>query len=140
MLKSTRPDDTAVKGEHVERLVGVTYQISGKYDIYDSVLRKLWNKMAESDWRTTIKALYILHRFSADGAPEHQAALKARLRELRRTRDPKRKDKYFNSKQLLAGDSTPENAPFSRLHGAIRPLRPSPRPMLRKHVQRNFTR
>lgn len=106
MLKATRPDDTPVKGKHVERLVGVTYQISARYDIYDAVLRKLWGKMAEKDWRTTVKALYILHRFSADGAPEHQAALKARLRELRRTRDPKRKDKYFNSKQLLAGDTT----------------------------------
>jgi len=106
MLKATRPDDTPVKGKHVERLVGVTYQISARYDIYDAVLRKLWGKMTEKDWRTTVKALYILHRFSADGAPEHQAALKARLRELRRTRDPKRKDKYFNSKQLLAGDTT----------------------------------
>eukprot|EP00545_Synedropsis_sp_CCMP1620_P013496 CAMPEP_0119004758 /NCGR_PEP_ID=MMETSP1176-20130426/1333_1 /TAXON_ID=265551 /ORGANISM="Synedropsis recta cf, Strain CCMP1620" /LENGTH=577 /DNA_ID=CAMNT_0006956503 /DNA_START=50 /DNA_END=1783 /DNA_ORIENTATION=+ len=112
MLKATRPDDTPVKGKHVERLVGVTYQISSRYDIYDAVLRKLWSKMAEKDWRTTIKALYILHRFSSDGAPEHQAALKARLRELRRTRDPKRKDKYFNSKQLLAGETTPENMKF----------------------------
>ena len=76
MLKSTRPDDTAVKGKHVERLVGVTYQISARYDIYDAVLRKLWSKMAEKDWRTTIKSLYILHRFSADGAPEHAASLK----------------------------------------------------------------
>ena len=105
MLKATRPDDTPVKGKHVERLVGVTYQISPRYDIYDAVLRKLWKKMAESDWRTTIKALYILHRFSADGAPEHSQALKARLRELRRTKDPKRKEKYFNSKQMLAGDT-----------------------------------
>ena len=78
MLKATRPDDTAVKGKHVERLVGVTYQISPRYDIYDAVLRKLWAKMAEKDWRTTIKALYILHRFSADGAPEHAPALKVR--------------------------------------------------------------
>jgi len=31
--------------------------------------------------------------------------LKARLRELRRTKDPKRKDKYFNNKQMLAGDT-----------------------------------
>jgi hypothetical protein len=106
MLKATQPNDSPVKGKHVERLVGVTYQISGRYDIYDSVLRKLWSKMVEKDWRTTVKALYILHRFSADGAPDHQAALKARLRELRRTRDPKRKEKFFNSKQLLAGDST----------------------------------
>lgn len=112
MLKATSPDDTPVKGKHVERLVGVTYQISARYDIYDAVLRKLWSKMAEKDWRTTIKALYILHRFSADGAPEHAPALKARLRELRRTHDPKRKDKYFNSKQLLAGDATSANSKF----------------------------
>jgi ANTH domain len=112
MLKATRPDDTAVKGKHVERLVGVTYQISSRYDIYDAVLRKLWSKMAEKDWRTTVKALYILHRFAADGSPEHAPALKARLRELRRTRDPKRKDKFFNSKQLLAGDASPENIKF----------------------------
>lgn len=79
MLKATRPDDTPVKGKHAERLVGVTYQISGRYDIYDAVLRKLWAKMAEKDWRTTIKALYILHRFSADGSPEHAPALKVRI-------------------------------------------------------------
>lgn len=117
MLKATQPNDTPVKGKHVERLVGVTYQISGRYDIYDAVLRKLWGKMVEKDWRTNIKALYILHRFSADGAPDHQAALKARLRELRRTRDPKRKEKYFNSKQLLAGDSTPANIAFRAFLG-----------------------
>jgi len=117
MLKATQPNDVPVKGTHVERLVGVTYQISGRYDIYDAVLRKLWSKMMEKDWRTTIKALYILHRFSADGAPDHQAALKARLRELRRTRDPKRKEKYFNSKQLLAGDSTPANLAYRAFLG-----------------------
>ncbi len=79
MLKATRPDDTPVKGKHAERLVGVTYQISGRYDIYDAVLRKLWAKMAEKDWRTTIKALYILHRFAADGSPDHAPALKVRI-------------------------------------------------------------
>lgn len=78
MLKATRPDDSPVKGKHVERLVGVTYQISSRYDIYDAVLRKLWGKMAEKDWRTKVKALYILHRFAADGSPDHAAALKVR--------------------------------------------------------------
>lgn len=34
------------------------------------------------------------------------------MRELRRTRDPKRKEKYFNSKQLLAGDNKPDTAKF----------------------------
>ncbi|VEU45326.1 unnamed protein product [Pseudo-nitzschia multistriata] len=117
MLKATRPDDTPVKGKHAERLVGVTYQISARYDIYDAVLRKLWAKMAEKDWRTTIKALYILHRFSADGSPEHAPALKARVRELRRTRDPKRKGKFFSSKLLLAGDTSEETAKYRAFLG-----------------------
>jgi hypothetical protein len=38
--------------------------------------------------------------------------LQARLRELRRTRDPKRKEKFFSSKLLLAGDNKPETAKF----------------------------
>jgi len=117
MLKATRPDDAPVKGKHAERLVGVTYQISARYDIYDAVLRKLWAKMAEKDWRTTIKALYVLHRFSADGSPEHAPALKARVRELRRTRDPKRKGKYFSSKLLQAGDTSEETAKFRAFMG-----------------------
>lgn len=79
MLKATRPDDTPVKGKHAERLVGLTYQVSAQFEIYDAVLRKLWAKMAEKDWRTTIKALYILHRFSADGSPQHAQNLKVRL-------------------------------------------------------------
>ena len=114
LLKATRPDETAVKPKHVERLVGVTYQISGQYDLYDPILRKLWAKMAEPDYRTNIKALYVLHRFASDGSPDHASALKARLRELRRTRDQKRKDKYFNSRQLLATAATdgPELVPY----------------------------
>lgn len=117
MLKATRPDDTPVKGKHAERLVGVTYQISGRYDIYDAVLRKLWAKMTEKDWRTKIKALYILHRFSADGSPEHAPALKARVRELRRTRDPKRKGYFFSSKLLQAGEASEETAKYRAFMG-----------------------
>ena len=110
MLKATRPDNEPVKSKHVERLVGVTYQISGKYDIYDAVLRKLWNKMAEKDIRTKLKSVYVLHRFAVDGGPEHQEALKQRLRALRKTKDPKRSTggrggtRYFDSKVLIGAD------------------------------------
>lgn len=68
--------------------------------------------MIESDWRTTIKAVYVLHRFGTDGAPQQQMALKTMLREMRRTKDPKRKTKYFNTKQMLEGDSNPANIMF----------------------------
>mmetsp|Transcript_37019 Transcript_37019/g.66620 ORF Transcript_37019/g.66620 Transcript_37019/m.66620 type:complete len:625 (+) Transcript_37019:65-1939(+) len=118
MLKSTRPDETPVKTKHVERLVGVTYQISGKYDIYDAVLRKLWNKMAEKDMRTKLKSVYVLHRFAVDGSPNHQEALKQRLRALRKTKDPKRSSggrggtRYFDSKVLIGADNDPENSGY----------------------------
>jgi len=112
MLKATRPDDTPVKGKHVEKLVGVTYGVSARFNIYDASLRKLWNRMVEKDWRTKIKALYLLHRYSADAAPEHHDNLKSSLREFRRRRDEKRKCKYFNTKILLAGEITPENARY----------------------------
>lgn len=118
MLKATRPDDAPVKSKHVERLVGVTYQISGKYDIYDAVLRKLWNKMAEKDIRTKLKSVYVLHRFAVDGGPDHQEALKQRLRALRKMKDPKRSNaggsgsrggnRYFDSKVLIGLDDDPE--------------------------------
>lgn len=116
MLKATRPDEAPVKTKHVERLVGVTYQISGKYDIYDAVLRKLWNKMAEKDMRTKLKSVYVLHRFAVDGGKDHQEALKQRLRALRKTKDPKRSTggrggtRYFDSKVLIGEDKDPETA------------------------------
>lgn len=111
MLKATRPDGDPVKTKHVERLVGVTYQISGKYDIYDAVLRKLWNKMAERDMRTKLKSVYVLHRFSVDGGADHQEALKQRLRALRKTKDPKKRSgtragtRHFDSKVLIGADT-----------------------------------
>ena len=41
LLKATRPDDTHVKPKHIDRLVGVTYQISPQFDLYDPILRKV---------------------------------------------------------------------------------------------------
>ena len=120
MLKATRPDETPVKTKHVERLVGVTYQISGKYDIYDAVLRKLWNKMAEKDMRTKMKSVYVLHRFAVDGGPDHQEALKQRLRALRKTKDPKRKgSRYFDSKVLMGTDTAVSFLHYSFIHSFI---------------------
>lgn len=35
-------------------------------DPYYMTMHKLWTKMCEKDWRTTVKALYILHAISRD--------------------------------------------------------------------------
>jgi len=111
-LKATKPDDSPIKSNFVEQLVAGTYHMSGVQDPWDFALRKLWSKMIESDWRTTLKAVYVLHRFGVDGAPEQQLALKEKLKKMRRTKDPKRKTKYFNTKQILGGYTSPTNADF----------------------------
>jgi len=111
-LKATKPDDSPIKNNFVEQLVTGTYHMTGVPDPWDFALRKLWSKMIESDWRTTLKAVYVLHRFGIDGAPEQRLALKSKLKKMRRTVDPKRKAKYFNTKQLLTGYSSPANSAF----------------------------
>jgi len=111
-LKATKPDDSPIKSNFVEQLVAGTYHMSGVQDPWEFGLRKLWSKMIESDWRTTLKAVYVLHRFGVDGAPEQQLALKEKLKKMRRTKDPKRKAKYFNTKQIIGGYTSPTNADF----------------------------
>jgi len=37
---------------------------------YRVTLRKLWAKLAEKNWRTTLKALYLLHSLASKVEPE----------------------------------------------------------------------
>ena len=101
LLKVTRPDDVSVKSKHLERLVAMSYSVPRDFDLYFNVLRKLWGKMAEGDWQTKCKALYVLHKFAAEGSPTHAQNLKGTLRKMRRTRDDMRHCKYFNSQRLM---------------------------------------
>ena len=101
LLKVTRPDDVSVKSKHLERLVAMSYSVPRYFDLYFNVLRKLWGKMAEGDWRTKCKVLYVLHKFAAEGRPTHAQNLKGTLRKMRRTRDDMRHCKYFNSQRLM---------------------------------------
>merc|ERR1740139_1052921 len=47
-----------------------------------------------------------------DGAEEQREALKGKLKKMRKSKDPKRKGRYFNSKMLLGGSATPANTPY----------------------------
>lgn len=40
------------------------------------LLRKLWAKMSEPDWRTVSKAIYLFHSILRDLSTEHHAVLK----------------------------------------------------------------
>mmetsp|Transcript_28088 Transcript_28088/g.36471 ORF Transcript_28088/g.36471 Transcript_28088/m.36471 type:complete len:794 (-) Transcript_28088:271-2652(-) len=101
LLKATRPTDFPVKPKHLEALLYCVRTTPAEYDVYTPILKKLWAKMNEGDWRTTVKASYILHTFAADGMAYHAPLLKSRPKELSRQYNPKYKNNYFNLKQLV---------------------------------------
>ncbi len=43
-------------------LLQPSYEMPTEVNVYESILKKLWGKMTETDWHTVVKALYILHR------------------------------------------------------------------------------
>lgn len=45
------------------------YAQDGEDDPYYMTLHKLWTKMSETDWRTAVKSLYILHTIARDSQP-----------------------------------------------------------------------
>lgn len=47
--------------------------------------------MADKEWRVSIKALYVLHRFAANGSSEHAVNLKESVAVLRTHHDSRRK-------------------------------------------------
>lgn len=47
------------------------------------LLRKLWTKMAEPDWRTVSKAVYMLQRIVGEMAEEQHAVLRVFLSKVR---------------------------------------------------------
>ncbi|CAM9732279.1 unnamed protein product, partial [Ectocarpus sp. 12 AP-2014] len=90
VLKATRPDDLPVKPKHLEALMRPTVEMPKEFNVYLPVVRKLWSKMADREWRVSAKALYILHRFAADGSIEHASNLKESVAVLRTHHDSRR--------------------------------------------------
>ncbi|CAM9737475.1 unnamed protein product [Chrysoparadoxa australica] len=112
LLKATRPDNNPAKRKHVELLLKATehfpmYMGEGWEDgrvqrdgPYWMVLHKLWRRMAEKDWRTVAKALYVLHRMGRDMTDDSWRYLAATLASLRREFDPKTGTKYFRRRAV----------------------------------------
>ena len=57
-------------------------------------MRKLWSKMTDKEWRVATKAVYIVHRFAADGSAAHATNLKQSVIALRTQHDSRRKVKH----------------------------------------------
>ena len=91
---------------------------------YEKTLHKVWNKMVEPDWRTTVKGVGVLHRLAAGAAPGDRAAFAAQAARLARARRSKSKNpkkvlqhKYFD-RRALVGTISPAGAGYAAFAGA----------------------
>eukprot|EP01039_Chlorochromonas_danica_P000517 gene515-556_t len=116
LLKATWPGNDPVPPELLTEIV--KYSIPAfKYsrsdaedDPYYLTMHKLWTKMSEKDWRTVSKSLYILHCISRDSSTEACSRFAAAIKDLSKTKNPKKPDhKYFDLRQISELDG-PSNA------------------------------
>ena len=109
-LKATRPDSQAPKPKHVESIAlsigAFEAYTSPSCDPYGSLLHKAWSRCAETDARSTTKAIYVLHRLASSPAccgEKEFAGLANAYRELC-------SDLQKNSHALFRPESCHENA------------------------------
>jgi len=107
MIKATRPNEDPAKEKHVARLIETiaTFPMAtaarpSSTDYYTMMLHKLWNRMAEKDWRSVAKAVYILHRMALTLDPELHREFVKRYNSLRGTLHKKSNGLYFSKKTL----------------------------------------
>lgn len=125
LLQATKPTDTRPEAELVELMLGTVQtfvlnpDIGDAHNPYRTTLRKLWNKMAERDWRTKTKALYMFHMLIAHTQPEDAVILKELFDKMGREPSGKQRVRYFSKPRLLemsdvteGREATLELAPF----------------------------
>lgn len=109
LLTATWPSDARVSPQLARRLVESVARFPARPhalpddDPYRVTLRKLWKKMVEKDWRTTTKALYLLHALSRSTPTKNARALSRTLKSMVGDADPKSGRKYFSRRELVAG-------------------------------------
>jgi len=90
MLKVTRPDDYCPDPLTVNSIIGQTRffvqdeDVTSNSNCYRAMLRKIWQKLAEDDWRTVTKALYLLHKLLRDVGAEDARCFKILLEKMSR--------------------------------------------------------
>ncbi|CAM9810218.1 unnamed protein product [Discosporangium mesarthrocarpum] len=113
LIKATRPDNNPAKRKHVNLLLAAAERSFPEFmdprDVnfaqreegpYWMTLHKLWRRMAEKDYRTKAKALYVIHRLARSTSPESWEYFRKTLANMRRTEDPRFKSSYF-SRQII---------------------------------------
>jgi len=116
LMRATSPVDAPVTRPDMELVLKEIKTFprkarrQGTQNPYEKCLHKLWTKMTDPDWRTTAKAVGVLHRIARDARPQDRAlfaAQAAKLKKSRRTKASKKTKalawRYLNDKAV--GDS-----------------------------------
>lgn len=102
LLRMTRPDDTRPDSLDVDRFLATTETFVRNMDMtsqsnpYRVTLRKLWTKTAESDGRTVLKSLYLMHTLFRYSQPEDALIFKNLLNKMSKETCKKSESKYFD--------------------------------------------
>jgi len=116
LLTATWPSDQGIPPQLTKRLVESVARFPTRPaslpedDPYRVTLRKLWKKMVEQDWRTSMKALYLLHALSRQSPVPKARALSRTLKAMLTDLDPKSGRKYFNRRDLVVKKAQEERA------------------------------
>lgn len=63
-------------------------------------LHKLWRRMAERDYRTASKAVYVLHRVARGTTAESWGYFRDTMLQMRRVEDKGTKSRYFSRRVI----------------------------------------
>jgi hypothetical protein len=67
-----------LQAKHIEALLRPSYEMPPELNVYSPIVRKLWSKMRDTEWRVVLKSLYALHKLSTDGSMAQANNLKVR--------------------------------------------------------------
>ncbi len=102
LLKITSPNDNLPDDIDVDRFTATIETFVRNMDVtsasnpYRVTLRKIWSKLTETDFRTTVKGLYLMHILLRHSQPEDALIFKTLLSKMMRERCRKTKSKYFD--------------------------------------------
>jgi hypothetical protein len=115
LLRVTEPDDKRPAKDDIERILATIGTFIRNIDMnsdnnpYRVTLRKIWNKISEPDFRTKLKALYILHIILRYTDPEDSMIFKKLMDKMSKEYCKKFRNYYFkfDSMQSQLTDDLP---------------------------------
>lgn len=103
LLRLTSPTDTIANEKDKETFISTIDTFVRNLDLksdsnpYRVCLRKVWNKICESDGRTVLKSFFLLHNILRFTEPEDAVIFKSLILKMSKERCPKNRSKYFDT-------------------------------------------